>query len=245
MKDIRSMQRMAMLVMVVALPILVVVGCSPEALARNLFTLSLSSAEVTIPLTGQQTVTVTMKRGFLVDQTITLSVTGLPSGVTFALAPSNPQEGKENTTQAAQLTLTVAATVPIGTYPLTVKGVIFEDNGDGTATKDEQTQTLMLKVIGEGGDFTLTVSTDGNGTVTSEPPGINCSGISEAGSDCTEVYSSGTSVRLRATPNENFQSWSCDGIVDGTVCIVVMNQNKGVFAQFTSAPVSPGLTSKQ
>jgi hypothetical protein len=166
-------------------------------------------------------------------------VTELPSGVTFNFSPGNPQQGKENTTQTAQMTLSITTTVPPGTYPLTVKGVIFQNNGDGTATKDEQTQTLTLKVVGEGSsprNFTLTVSTDGIGTITSRPEGINCSGSSEEASDCTEVYPSGTSVTLRASPFQNFSSWSCDGIVDGNVCIIVMNQDKGVFAQFATTP---------
>ncbi len=240
------MKRILALVIVVLLG-LASVGCGPEALARNLFTLSLSSAEVTIPRGAQGSVTVTMQRGFLVDQDIALSVTELPSGVTFNFSPGNPHQGKENTTQATQLTLSVANTVLPGTYPLIVKGVIFQDNGDGTITKDEHTQTLTLKVIGEGsspGNFTLTISTDGIGTVTSSPAGINCSGSSEEGSDCTEVYSSGTSVTLRASP-QNFSSWSCDGIVDGNVCIIVMNQDKGVFAQFATTPNIRITTSEQ
>jgi hypothetical protein len=160
--------------------------------------------------------------------------------VGFALAPGNPQSGEENTTQTAQLTLSVAAFVPVSSYPLTVKSNIFEDNGDGTVTEDEQTQPLTLKVVG--GDspprnFTLTVSTDGVGTVTSIPPGINCSASSEEASDCTAVYPSGISVTLRAAPPGNFQSWSCDGLADGNVCMVVMNQDKGVFAQFVSVPI--------
>lgn len=232
------MKQIVALVMVVLLS-LASVSCGPEALARNLFALSLSSAELTIPLGEQGIVTVTMKRGFLVDQTINLSVEGRPSGVTIDLAPRNPQQGEENTTQSAQMTLSVAATVPPGTYPLTVKGVIFEDNGDGTATKDEQTQLLTLKVVGEdnpSGNFTLTVSTDGIGTVTSSPAGITCSASSEEGSDCTEVYPSGISVTLRASPFQNFSSWSCDGIVEGNVCVIVVNQDKGVFAQFATTP---------
>lgn len=230
------------------LPISASVGCGPETLARNLFALSLSSAEAAVTRGAQGSVTVTMKRGFLVDQAITLSVEGLPSGVTVAFAPGNPQVGKENTTQSAQLSLSVAGTVPIGTYPLTVKGVIFKDNGDGTTTKDEQTQPLTLNVVAEGGssgDFTLTVSTDGNGTVTSFPSGINCFGIGEAGSDCTEVYPRGTSVTLRAVPLEAFQSWGCDGVVDRNVCVVVMNQDKGVFAQFISTSTGPSPSSQR
>ena len=53
---------------------------------------------------------------------------------------------------------------------------------------------------------TLTVTLIGNGSVTSEPTGIDC------GDDCSETYKSGTQVTLSATPESGwqFQAWEGD-----------------------------------
>ena len=68
------------------------------------------------------------------------------------------------------------------------------------------------------------------GSVSSVPAGIAC------GADCTEVYASGATVRLTATPGGTsaFQGWS--GACTGTgVCIVSMNASKTATATFRLA----------
>ncbi len=78
--------------------------------------------------------------------------------------------------------------------------------------------------------YTLNVARAGagNGTVTSSNPGINC------GSDCSENYSSGTSVTLTANPvtGHSFGGWS--GACSGTnlTCTVSMTQARNVTATF-------------
>ncbi|MFZ4440039.1 MAG: SUMF1/EgtB/PvdO family nonheme iron enzyme [Syntrophales bacterium] len=75
--------------------------------------------------------------------------------------------------------------------------------------------------------FNLTVSKTGNGTITSNPAGISC------GTDCTEIYKSGTSVTLTATPDSgwNFTVWG--GACSGTgSCQITMNQANNVTATF-------------
>ena len=81
-------------------------------------------------------------------------------------------------------------------------------------------QTYLLTV-------TKTGST-GSGTVTSNPVGINC------GTDCTQSYNSGTSVTLTATPSggSSFAGWTGSGCSGVGTCIVLMNANKNVNAQF-------------
>lgn len=66
----------------------------------------------------------------------------------------------------------------------------------------------------------------GSGTITSNPAGINC------GSDCSEVYSSGTVVSLTATPASasTFAGWSGDS--DCSDGIVAMTANKACTATF-------------
>jgi hypothetical protein len=77
-------------------------------------------------------------------------------------------------------------------------------------------------------NFSLTVAKAGAGTVTSAPGGITC------GADCSEVYTSGTSVTLTAVPAQgsNFIGWS--GVCSGTgTCTVAVTANTSVTATFT------------
>ncbi len=79
--------------------------------------------------------------------------------------------------------------------------------------------------------FALTVAKagTGSGTVTSSPAGISC------GSDCSESYSSGTSVTLTAAPaaGSAFGGWS--GACTGTgTCGVAMTAARSVTATFNT-----------
>ena len=79
----------------------------------------------------------------------------------------------------------------------------------------------------------VTRSGSGSGSIISSPTGINC------GSDCSEMYVSGTSVTLAASASTNsvFNSWSgaCSGTGD---CLLVMNADKNINAQFDSQGVT-------
>ena len=81
-----------------------------------------------------------------------------------------------------------------------------------------------------GSTFTLTVTKagTGSGTVRSTPAGVSC------GADCTEAYTSGTSVTLtaRAGIGSTFSGWS--GACTGSgACVVSMTQARSVTATFT------------
>lgn len=82
----------------------------------------------------------------------------------------------------------------------------------------------------------LSVSVNGQGTVTSSPAGIAC------GADCEESYPSGTLVRLTATPasGQRFSGWSGEGIAcPGTEpCSITLSAARHVVASFQ--PDSPG-----
>ena len=79
--------------------------------------------------------------------------------------------------------------------------------------------------------FTLTVSTSGQGTVTSTDGFINCPGT------CSHSYLSNTQVTLNATPASGwtFSGWS--GACSGTgSCSVTMTQAQSATATFTQGP---------
>jgi hypothetical protein len=78
--------------------------------------------------------------------------------------------------------------------------------------------------------LSVSLAGTGGGTVTSDPPGINC------GADCTEMYNHGTVVTLTATPTAGsiFDGWSgaCAGL---GACIVTMDAARSVTATFTAS----------
>ena len=74
---------------------------------------------------------------------------------------------------------------------------------------------------------TLSVSTQGPGTVSSSPGGINC------GSACSANYASGSIVTLTAVPGRgaNFKGWrGCSGT---ETCSVTLNTATSVTATFS------------
>src|SRR5262245_51170421 len=76
--------------------------------------------------------------------------------------------------------------------------------------------------------LTVNKSGSGNGTVTSNPAGINC------GNTCSASFAQGTVVTLTANPsgNSTFAGWS--GPCSGTgTCTITLNANTTVGAQFT------------
>ncbi len=83
------------------------------------------------------------------------------------------------------------------------------------------------------GNYALTVTRIGGGTVTSTPAGIDC------GSTCSASYKPGVAVTMTATPSAGytFTSWSgsCTGSGAGTgKCTVTMSGPRAVTATFTS-----------
>jgi hypothetical protein len=84
--------------------------------------------------------------------------------------------------------------------------------------------------------FTLTVVSAGSGTVTSNPSGIDC------GVSCKATYLEGDVVTLTATPATGgfFRNWAGDCVGTTTDCVLTMNADKAVQAQFdlTFAPAA-------
>jgi hypothetical protein len=79
----------------------------------------------------------------------------------------------------------------------------------------------------------LTVNVTGAGTVTSDPPGLNCS------TTCVAAYGLNSTVTLTAHPasDSSFTGWSgaCTGTA--TTCVVTMSNAQSATALFVARPV--------
>jgi hypothetical protein len=80
--------------------------------------------------------------------------------------------------------------------------------------------------------LTVTKSGAGAGTVTSVPAGISC------GATCSSVFAGGTVVTLTAAPtgSDVFAGWSGGGCSGTGTCVVTLNADTTVTAQFTAGP---------
>jgi plastocyanin len=99
----------------------------------------------------------------------------------------------------------------------------------------DSNKTVSATFIKASVNYTLTVNKSGSGTITSYPSGINC------GTDCSNTYTSGTSVTLVAAPEagSTFTRWSggtCSG--SSPTCSFNMNSNISVTANFGSSTLS-------
>ncbi|MBI4824805.1 MAG: InlB B-repeat-containing protein [Nitrospirae bacterium] len=82
--------------------------------------------------------------------------------------------------------------------------------------------------------YSLIVETTSGGTITSNPPGINCSSSPGMNAVCPENFNYGTAVTLTATTSTgySFTGWSGGGCSGTGTCIVTMNAAKSVTATF-------------
>jgi uncharacterized repeat protein (TIGR01451 family)/uncharacterized repeat protein (TIGR02543 family) len=91
--------------------------------------------------------------------------------------------------------------------------------------------------------FPLTTTVVGNGTVTTDVGGIDCT---SASGTCNHDYDNGTAVTLTATPDSGntFDGWTGDCSGASTTCQVTMDQARDVTATFVSATAPHTLTVK-
>ncbi len=112
---------------------------------------------------------------------------------------------------------------------VTLTGEIVPDyNGTGDFAIGETEDYPFLK-------HTLSVWVTGNGTVTSDPTGIDCR--TDSG-PCRADYQDGTVVNLTATPDsgESFIEWGgdCEPAGSNATCTLVMEEDRQVYASFTA-----------
>ena len=164
----------------------------------------------------------------------TLSITKVGSG-TVTSSPAGINCGSdcsEAYTSGTVVVLTASAAAGFtfagwsgsgcGTGSLTMNG---SRTCTATFTAAPQTFTLNVTVV-----KAISSSGTGNGTVASNPTGINC------GSDCSESYTSGTIVALSAIPATGsiFSGWSGTGCSTGSA---TMSANRNCTATFNAQPV--------
>jgi hypothetical protein len=112
-------------------------------------------------------------------------------------------------------------------------GYHFVDWSDGL-TDNPRTDTNVVADVNVTANFaintyTLTVFTSGNGTVTSNPTGIDC------GLDCSESYTYNTVVTLTATARDS----TFTGGASSVGWFFPMNADKTCTATFTLTPNTP------
>ncbi|MEA1053456.1 DUF1566 domain-containing protein, partial [Lamprobacter modestohalophilus] len=91
---------------------------------------------------------------------------------------------------------------------------------------------LAIRLVRRPLSLTVTLTGNGQGTVTSTPAGIDC------GTDCSEVYQAGTEVTLTATPaaGSEFGGWSEPSCGTATTCTFTVYGGKTITATFSATP---------
>jgi uncharacterized repeat protein (TIGR01451 family) len=164
----------------------------------------------------------------------------LPAGTTLGAATS-PQGSCSQSNSSVTCTLGILtsgakATVTIVVIPTTagtLTNTATVSAAEPEANTANNTATAVTTVLRT---FRLTVSVQGNGTVTSHPAGINCPG------DCVEDYGSGVSVPLTTTPASGWRFASWSGNADCTDGSVTMDADKTCTATFVQAALMASLS---
>ena len=123
------------------------------------FTISAAPASISVPQNGQgvSVISTAVSGGF--NSSISLSASGTPTGTTVGFSPQTiPAPGSGSST----MTITVGATTPVGTYPITVTG-----KGGGI----QQNTTVSLTVTPAGGQQSFGFDFRNTKTYVSDPSG--------------------------------------------------------------------------
>lgn len=164
-------------------------------------------------------------------QTLNVSVTGQG---TVGSSPAGIDCGSAcSASFASNASVTLTATPAQGQTLSSWGGACSGQTATCTVTMDDaKTVSATFAPLG-GTTFALSVSITGQGSVSSNPAGIDC------GNTCSASYAANTSVTLTAVPAQGqvLSAWggACSG--QGTTCSVTMTAALDVTAGFTPAPV--------
>jgi List-Bact-rpt repeat protein len=186
-------------------------------------------------------------------RTLTVASANPSSGVGIVVSPADTGGQGSGTTQFSR-TYNQNTVVSL-TAPATAGANVFQkwqrDGVDLTsstivqvAMDADHTLTAVYGTL----TFTLTVNLGGSalGTVTSNPPGINCNALNGAG--CSATFTTGTIVTLTEVPaaGATFKTWRNDCSGTSSTAGVTMTANrlcKAIFSLiFTDATLTPGST---
>ena len=176
----------------------------------------------------------TVSRNFVIRNigTANLNLTGTP---VVALSGDNASDFSV-TIQPASLVVAGGTTTFQVRFDPSDAGLRFATISIENNDSDENPYYFAIQGAGTlpNTTYTLTVGKTGTGggTVISSPAGINC------GTDCTEVYASGTMVTLTATPAawSTFTGWSDEECTGTENCTVTMDAAKIITATFSLDP---------
>ena len=179
----------------------------------NDFSITVSPTSQTVAAGSSTTYTVSTAVTAGAAQTVNLSVSGLPAGVTGTFSPTSVTAGGSST-----LTLTVASTVGAGTTSFTITGTgtsaTHNANASVTVTNNNQAPTVSITSPTNGATVsgTITVAAnaaDADGTVASVrfdlPDGTSVTDTTSPFSttfDTTKVANSSATFRATATDNQ-------------------------------------------
>ena len=132
-----------------ALVLLAAIGCGDDGGSEPEGSISVSASPTSLTLAqgSSGTVTVTLTRGGGFAEAVTVTVEGVPAGVTASVSPAS----LTGTTTQATVTVNVASTVPAGSYPITVRASAA---GIGAAT----TQYTLVVTAAPVSSYTLSAA---------------------------------------------------------------------------------------
>jgi photosystem II stability/assembly factor-like uncharacterized protein len=189
-----------------------------------------TSPTCTVTMDVAKTVTATFNAA-VVNYTLTVSKAGTGFGTVTGTGINCGSDCSESYTSGTAVTLT--ATTATGSTFTGWSGGGCSGTGTCTVTMDAA-KTVTATFDASTVSYTLTVSKTGTGSGTVTATGIIC------GSDCSESYTSGTSVTLTAAPGggSTFMGWAGDCSGTGT-CTVNMTQARNITAQFAAYTGQP------
>ena len=184
-----------------------------------------NSVTVTQGSSGTSTITIAPVNGF--SGNVTLSASGLPSGVTAAFNP-NP------TTSTSTLTLTVSATAAAGTSPVTITGVSGTTN---TTTLNLTVSNLAPAVTLSPTSLTFTTVVVGE-TSTAKPVTVTNTG--SAALDISSITASGAFAQAASTkPCGSTLAVGKNCKIEVTFTPTQVGSNTGTLSIYDNASNSP------